>query len=276
MDATLTNSSFPATAATTTDCSERPDARALAEFLADYSAYLLGCGATTMRLEKNIERMARVWDCEADLFTLPRHIHLTVRCKRSREPIIINVAVPAVPINFAINTSLSNLSWKVADGKVTFHDAVALFRRITHVRPQNHALLMLAVAAANASFCRLFGGDALAMLIVAVATFCGYFLKLTLVRHHIDIRLVVLTCAAVSSILAAGDFLFGLSGTPELAVGTSILYLVPGIPFINSFSDLFNRHYICAFSRFLDAVVLTACLSLGLCIGMALMKVSMF
>ena len=229
-----------------------------------------------MRLEKNIDRMARAWGYQADLFTLPRHIHLTIRSDDSLDALTINVPVPPVPINFAVNTSLSNLSWKVADGKVSFYTAEALFRRVTRISPQRHTLLMLAVAAANAAFCRLFGGDAVAMLIVAVATFCGYFLKLTMLRHHFDVRLVVLTCAAVSSILAGGDFLFSLSSTPAIAVGTSILYLVPGIPFINSFSDLFNRHYICAFSRFLDAVVLTACLSLGLCIGMALMKIGMF
>lgn len=247
-----------------------------ARFLADYSAHLLGVGATTMRLEMNVNRMARAWGFEVDLFTLPRHIHLTLREISSAQTYSVTVAVPPVPIDFAVNTRLSNLSWKVADGKVDYDRAVALYNRIVRVRPQNHTFLLLAVAVANASFCRLFGGDFMAMIIVGIATFCGFFLKLTLLSHKLDIRFVVLVCAAVSSILAGGDYLFGLSGTPALAVGTSILYLVPGIPFINSFSDLFNRHYICAFSRFLDAVVLTACLSLGLCIGMALMKIGMF
>ena len=238
---------------------------------------LLGCGATTMRLEMNVNRMALAWGYAVDLFTLPRHIHLTLTSLADRNnSVALTVVVPPVPINFAVNTRLSNLSWKVADGKVNFDRAVRLYNRIVRCRPQSHTLLMLAVAAANASFCRLFGGDAVAMLIVAVATFCGYFLKLTMLRHHIDARMVVMTCAAVSSILAGGDYLFGLSSTPALAVGTSILYLVPGIPFINSFSELFNRHYICAFSRFLDAVVITACLSVGLCVGMALMKIGMF
>lgn len=221
-------------------------------------------------------RMARMWGFEADLFTLPRHINLTLREVSTGKAFNVIVRVPPVPINFEVNTRLSNLSWKVADGKVDFRRARSLFHRIIRIRPQSHAALMLLVAAANASFCRLFGGDFISMLIVAVATFCGYFLKLVMVSHKIDLRLVVIVCAAVSSILAGGDVLFGLSATPGLTVGTSILYLVPGIPFINSFSDLFNRHYICAFSRFLDAAVLTACLSVGLCIGMALMHIGMF
>ncbi|MDE6344424.1 MAG: threonine/serine exporter family protein, partial [Muribaculaceae bacterium] len=63
---------------------------------------------------------------------------------------------------------------------------------------------------------------------------------------------------------------------PSIALGTSVLYLVPGIPFLNSFSDMIYRHYFCAFCRFTDAVVLTCCLSIGLCAGMMLMNVGMF
>lgn len=68
----------------------------------------------------------------------------------------------------------------------------------------------------------------------------------------------------------------GLGLTPEIAVATSVLYLVPGIPFINSFCDLIDRHYICAYGRAMHAIVLVCCLSFGLCAGMALMHVPMF
>ncbi len=83
-------------------------------------------------------------------------------------------------------------------------------------------------------------------------------------------------CAFVSSVIGASASLFGLGNTPEIAVGTSVLYLVPGIPFLNSFSDLLAGHYICAFSRMTHAVVLTCCLSLGLCGGLMLMGIGMF
>ena len=92
----------------------------------------------------------------------------------------------------------------------------------------------------------------------------------------VDLRVAVLASAFVSSVLGATALLFGLGNTPAIAMGTSVLYLVPGIPFLNSFSDLVYRHYICSMSRFADAMVLTACLSAGLCAGMALMGVGMF
>ena len=132
------------------------------------------------------------------------------------------------------------------------------------------------VALANASFCALFGGDATGMAVVFAATFCGYYIKLSLLSRKVDIRLVFIICAFVSSVLGATDMLYNIGSTPSVALGTSVLYLVPGIPFLNSFSDMLYQRYLCAFSRMLDAVVLTCCLSVGLCAGMWLMNAGMF
>ena len=63
---------------------------------------------------------------------------------------------------------------------------------------------------------------------------------------------------------------------PAIPIGPSVLYLVPGIPLLNSYSDILYRHYLCAISRAADATILTGCLSIGLCAGMSLMGIGMF
>ncbi|MDE5689172.1 MAG: threonine/serine exporter family protein, partial [Duncaniella sp.] len=72
------------------------------------------------------------------------------------------------------------------------------------------------------------------------------------------------------------DALFHLGQTPEIAIGNSVLYLVPGIPFLKSVRDMLAGHYICSFSRFMHAMILTGCLSIGLCGGMMMMNIGMF
>ncbi len=114
------------------------------------------------------------------------------------------------------------------------------------------------------------------MGVVFCSTLAGYYLKQTLCEAKVDIRIVFILCALVSSVLGASAALFHLGDTPEIAEWTSVLYLVPGIPFINSFSDLLASHYICAYSRFMDALVLTACMTIGLCGGAVLMNVGVF
>lgn len=59
-----------------------------------------------------------------------------------------------------------------------------------------------------------------------------------------------------------------------MALGTSVLFLVPGIPYINSLTDILTGHSLNGVSRLIEAVVTTVCLSLGLCTAMVLAQIS--
>ena len=37
-------------------------------------------------------------------------------------------------------------------------------------------------------------------------------------------------------------FLFHIGSTPDVAIATSVLYLVPGIVFLNAFNDMIDGH----------------------------------
>lgn len=255
---------------------EVPELSALCIFLAEYGSVLLGCGSTCIRLENNVKRMAEAFGMEATVYTMPRHIHVSVWVPGHEETATAMESISKIGISFDINTRLSQLSWELADRQITFAEAKTRFREIVQGSPQNPWLLILLVAVANASFCRLFGGDVSAMALVAAATGIGYFSKQQLLKRKIDIRVTVIICAFISALVCSLGVVYHWGDVPSVAVATSVLYLVPGIPFINSFSDLLYRHYICAFARFLDAMVLTLCLSIGLVAGMMLMHIPMF
>lgn len=259
---------------TTTDPGREATLRQLGDFLGTYSARLLACGSTCVRLQENLTRMADRFGVRADVVVMPRHIHISVSRRGECDTAI--VTVPAAPVSYSVNTSLSRLSWDVADGRLDLSGARARLGRIVARDVQPAWVTLTLVPLANASFCRLFGGDVVAMTVVFIATLAGYYLKQSLLRRRMDLRAVFFFCAFASGVLGATDGLFGLGATPDIAIGTSVLYLVPGIPLLNSFSDLLDRRYICSLGRFADAAVLTACLSAGLCAAMLLMGVGMF
>lgn len=245
-------------------------------FLSDYSAWLLGSGATCIRLEKNVQRIACAYGLNVELTITPRHVHISMISPDESQAQTMIASVHHCCTSFLKISDLSRLSWEIADRKIDFDAARESFLRIISSDMQNRWLELMMVAAANASFCRLFGGDITAMAIVAIATLSGYYLKQRLLAARVDLRVVMFVCAFVSSVLGATDYLFPTGTTPAIALGTSILYLVPGVPYLNSFSDMLYRYYICSFSRFMDALVLTSCLSAGLCVGMLAMGIGMF
>ena len=149
---------------------EKSSIKEICLFLAEYSAWLLGSGATSIRLERNVHRMAKAMGCMAEMTILPRHIHITV-CRTDHTDIYTYIiATHPMPISFDINTRLSRLSWKMADDHLTLTDAKKQFEEIIHTPPTSqHAVLFLA-SLANAAFCRLFTGDWAAVGVVFIST----------------------------------------------------------------------------------------------------------
>lgn len=245
-------------------------------FISSYAAALLGCGATCIRIEKNVERIARTFGVHVDMTLLPSHVITVIWDKDYTHSYNCQSKPTGEAIDFCRNIELSKLSWQIAEDKLLYEDAANRFEKIISQPRLNKWLVLLLTSTANASFCRLFGGDFKAVGIVFCATLIGFLLKQIMLEDKIDLRITTVLSAFVASVIGASGYLFGISGTPELALGTSVLFLVPGIPYINAGSDLFAGHYLCSVSRFIQAVILTICLSLGLCGGMFLMQMNFF
>lgn len=242
-------------------------------FLGDCAAWLLGCGATCIRIEKNITRMASAFGLDVGITIMPRHVEIYAKSPDGEHSLLPNVIrqAPRCGLNFTINTRLSRLSWDVADRKISCEEAIEQFNQIITSPPTPKTEILFLASMANAAFCRLFGGDITAVIVVFIATLIGFKLRKIMLAKKQDIRVVFLCCSFFSAAICAGAHIFDWGSTPEIALGTSVLYLIPGVPYINSVSDLLASHYLCAFSRVVDALVLTACLSIGLCAGMYLL-----
>ena len=250
--------------------------RETAAFLAEYASLLSGCASTCIRIEKNTRRMAESFGVNLDIFIMPAHVTVTVWNTDRAYAEMAQRKTASCGISFELNTRLSQLSWKVADKRLDLPVAKECFERIKMTKPTGKWEVLILTSFANAAFCRLFGGDWFAMLIVFISTLSGYRLKQIMLEDGRDIRLTFFCASFFSASISAGGHIFNIGSTPELALGTSVLYLIPGVPYIDSVSDLIYRHYLCAFSRFIDAAVMTACLSAGLCAGMLILGLKWF
>ena len=259
---------------------DKPDDRNVlretAAFLAEYASFLLGCGATCIRIEKNTKRMGKAFGVNIDTYIMPAHVSVSVWHTDRTCAVTALRKSAGYGTSFNLNTRLSRLSWEVADNRLNLSAAISRFERIKATKPTGKWEVLMLTSLANAAFCRLFGGDWFSMLIVLVSTLAGYRLKQVMLEDGCDIRLTFLCASFFSASISAGGHIFNIGSTPELALGTSVLYLIPGVPYINSVSDMIYKHYLCAFSRFLDAAVLTACLSVGLCAGMLMLGFKWF
>lgn len=253
------------------------DQQRACNYLAAYASTMLGCGASCIRITRNMDRMAGTLGLAVDLIILPSHVSVTLTDEATGTCTHSSCAIAKLPISYNVNTRLSRLSWDVAEGRLTLRESEARFKEIARQSSTvSKPLLVVLVAFANASFCRLFGGDWQAMTAVGAATVVGYLLKMWLLKHKVDLKLMIVTCSFVSSLIGSLCYVLHWGSTPEIALGTSVLYLIPGIIYINAVSDMLTNHYLCWLSRFMQALIMTACIAIGLTGGYLLMDIKMF
>ena len=125
-----------------------PDVKKVCMFLSDYSAWLLGCGATCVRLEKNVTRIARAYGKTVDITIMPRHVHISVRDKKGGDFVTSVATIRHTPISFNINTRLSELSWAIAEKRISLREAEERFREIVTNDRQNPWTVLLLVSLA--------------------------------------------------------------------------------------------------------------------------------
>lgn len=255
-------------------CAVSAELRSDCMFFAKYASCMLGCAATCSRIQKNINRMASAGGYDVELTILPAHCIVTLTDADGMS-YSHSSTIAHLPNDYALNTRLSNLSWRVAEGKLTLAEAKAEFPKLLEGQRYDDWIVLLLVAAANAAFCRIFGGDWRGMCIVAVATLIGYTFKILLTRQRVNYMVVTTVSAFTAAVVGTVGYVFdGITSTPEVALATSVLFLIPGIPYINSVNDLLTDHYLCAFSRFAKATIITACITVGLTAAFLLMKIS--
>lgn len=233
-------------------------------FLAEYASTLMAVGAQTSRIQLNTVRMARSFGYRTNLLIFPKTLSITLLDAEHNRSYTYIKKTPGMALNFKANMRLSALSWKAFDHKLPLKELWRMFKIIVKEKRENPWLVLLLAAFANACFCRLFDGNLTSMAIVWVATLVGFFIRQQLSRRGVNHLAVFVICAFASTLIGATDYLYFHGGTEDISLGTSMLYLVPGVPLINGVMDIVDGHALDGIARLTNACLLIICIALGL------------
>lgn len=244
------------------------------KFIAEYASHLMGCGVHTSRVIRNSKRIGESFGYTVNISAFQKSIILTLSENEGETLYNEVIEIPDLPISFEHNSELSALSWQTIDDHLSLAAVREKYDAVLAAPPVNPLFVLLLVGAANASFCRLFGGDALSMGIVFSATITGLFLKQQMAKAGINNYIIFIVSAFVASLCASTALIFD-DITSETALATSVLYLVPGVPLINGVIDIVEGHILSGFARLVKATLLILCLAIGLSFTLFLVKDSL-
>ena len=245
-----------------------------ADFIARYLSYMLGAGVHTSRVVRNSKRLGNALGVDVAIHTSQKTAMLTVSDKDSNVLNTRVVDIPSFPISFEWNADLSALSWAAYDRKMSLDEIRTEFDGIVSKPKMSPVFVLLMASLANAAFCRLFGGDHWAMLVTFTSTLIGFFTRQHLARKKVNNYIVFVVSAFVASLCASSSLSLGLE-TAEIALATSVLYLVPGVPLINGIIDITDGHIQIGITRIVNAFMLIVCIAIGMSATLMLVKDSL-
>ena len=264
---------------------EDVDKERLLDFLLRFATTQTSVGVQTSRIIINTMRIAHAYGYEPTIMTFQRNITMTLTPvlgdgRHSYRPLDAHPVSGMLqhrhgPLNFFYNAELSRLSWFAYDNHLSLDELEERFQRIIQTPPMNRWLMLYLISQANMAFCLLFGGDLMSGLFVFLGTFCGFLLRQELNRHHVYHYLTVVLSAVVASFIVGVGAKLGYEEMPKIALSASVLYLIPGVPFINGMMDLLDGYVLNGISRLLTAVMIVVSITVGLSFTLMSLELSL-
>ncbi|QDO94003.1 threonine/serine exporter family protein [Formosa sediminum] len=242
--------------------------------LLDIASLLMVSGANTIRVNLNIKRFADSLGYNASFFISQKSLIMTLYREDSSDSCTRVKNIPGLALNFSIISAISKVSWKALQHNWTLEQIATEIEHIKHVKRYPRLLVLLAVSLAGAGFCNIFKGDYLNMLVSFVSTFTGLTVLQWTHKKNYNVYLRIFIGSFIASSIAAIGVKLDIGAKPATALATSVLYLVPGVPLINSFTDFLDNNIINGLVRFTTGSMMVLAIALGLFISMLIFNLN--
>lgn len=199
---------------------------------------LMGSGANTMRIRETMTRIAHSLGYNIELMITHRALSISLS-NRDGDFVFSKIKrISPHGVNFRAISAICHMSWNALDDKWSLDKINKEILRIKNLAHYPRLLLLVLVAFADAGFCHNFGGGWKELLVTGIATFIGMATKQEFGKRHYNPYLCVYIAAFVASLIASCSYLLPFEMCNAKAIATSVLFLVPGVPLINSITDL--------------------------------------
>ena len=236
----------------------------LGSTLLEIGVLLMASGASTERIRTTINRISNSFGYSTDMPISQRTLMLNIYDEESGH--FFNSLKRTTPhgVNFSIVSGISKMSWLIVEQKWTIEQINLELKRLIASPHYPRIVILTLVGLAGAGFCRLAGGLAFDMFMVFLGTFLGLFVRQESTKMKFNPYMCIYFAALISSLIAGIPAKLGIGDTHEQAFATSVLFLIPGVPLINSLSDMIDGNLQNGLIRGINGFIISFTIALGL------------
>jgi uncharacterized membrane protein YjjP (DUF1212 family) len=232
--------------------------------LLDIGALLMSAGASTARVRNTVNRISETFGYQADMFITHRALMLTVHNEGNSNYFSSVKRISPHGINFKLVSGISRMSWRIVEEKWDIKQIRNDLDRLMTLPHYPRWLVLFMIGISGVSFCRLFGGGIYEMLVTFVSTIIGLIVRQESLKKNFNPYLCVYFAALTASLLSGISIKLAIGSAPELAFTASVLFLIPGVPLINMFSDMMDGNLMNGLIRGLNGLIIAFAIALGL------------
>ncbi|PZX19208.1 uncharacterized membrane protein YjjP (DUF1212 family) [Breznakibacter xylanolyticus] len=240
------------------------DIKNVGNLLLEIGSYLMSSGANSHRIRNTINRISQTFGFHAELLITHRALMISVSDDTDSQFFSSLKRTSPHGVNFRMVSGISRMTWRVVEENWTIEQIEQELARLAALPHFPRLITLTFVALAGASFCRLFGGNWFDMMVAFGATFSGLFIRQEMIKKHFNPYLAIFAASLTASLLSGFYMKYGISLTREHAFTTSVLFLIPGVPLINSFSDMIDGNLMNGIVRGMNGLIIAFAISLGL------------
>ena len=236
----------------------------IADVLLKTGTLLMSAGAHTGRVRTTVSRMAEAFGYSIDLHISQRSIMLTMLNEFGASLFTIVRVTPAHTINFRTISGISKMSWSLQEERWTIHQINDELKRLDKLPRYPRWLVLVLVGLAGAGFCSLADGTPIELAFTFVASLLGLYVRQEALKASFNPYVAVYFSAFTASLIAGLASKLGLSDSQNHAYVTSVLFLIPGVPLINSFSDILDGNVQNGITRGFVGFLISFSIALGI------------
>jgi uncharacterized membrane protein YjjP (DUF1212 family) len=226
---------------------------------------LLQNGAEIFRVQETMTRIAAAYSYGSESFhayVLSNAIFASLREEDGAYNADLR-NIPLSPVHLGRVDAVNSLSRAIAEGRYSPDEALAQIERIRSLPENSPLLLTFSSGIVSATFCYLFGGGLLDSLAAFFTGLILYFFLIPAKRWKLS-KIVSNILGSVVITLCALCFTgLGFGGQADKIIIGAIMPMAPGVPLTTSIRDFFNGDYLSGAIRMLDAILIAACIAIG-------------
>ena len=232
--------------------------------LLDVGTALMSAGASTHRTRLTLERLASGLGFKIELLITQRALMVTVFEEKNEFLFSRLKRTSPHGVNFKMVSGVSRMSWHVLEDNWTVEQIATELRRLKKLPHYPRWLVLSMVGLAGAAFCRIFSGTPVDMVVTFIATVAGLFVRQTAISKKFNPYICVFFASLVASLIAGLSEFFNIGPNPDASFATSVLFLVPGVPFINSVTDMMDGNIQNGIVRMVNGLIIALAIALGI------------